>query len=166
MGGNAICFFSIPLITIIALFVLNLFLPIVVFFFQLWFLLVLRFCIPPQIKFGADLDVALAAQPPGIDFDANFAISVNGTALLAADLNTQLKANIAKRISEDSGMDPNDVKLGTFSNNALAPLDQSFEDAKNMPQDPGTLPPNLDYASGLVYEPHRDPEWRLAGGRG
>lgn len=166
MSSNAICFFSIPLITIIALFVLNIFLPIVVLIFQLWFLLVLRFCIPPQIKFGADLDVALAAQPPGIDFDADFAISVNGTALLAVDLNTQLKANLKKRISEDSGIDEGDIKLDTFSNNALAPLDQSFEDAKNMPQDPETQPPGLDYASGLVYEPHRDPEWQLAGGRG
>ena len=52
-GGGAICSFSIPLITIIAMFVLNLFLPIVVFVFQLWFLLVFRFCIPPSIQASA-----------------------------------------------------------------------------------------------------------------
>lgn len=50
MGGPAICFFSIPLITIIASFVLNLFLPIVVLLFNLWFLLALRFCIPPSFS--------------------------------------------------------------------------------------------------------------------
>lgn len=166
MTSNAICFFSIPLITIIALFVLNIFLPIVVFIFQLWFLLVLRFCIPPQIKFGVELDVALAAQPPGIDLDADFAITVEGVALKAIDLNTQLKTNLKKRINEDSGIDESDIALDNFSNNALGQLDQSFEDAKNMPQDPQTPPPQLDYASELVYEPHRDPEWQLIGGRG
>jgi hypothetical protein len=166
MGGNAICFFSIPLIAIIALFVLNLFLPIVTFIFQLWFLLVLRFCIPPQIKFGADLDAALSTTPPGIDFDADFAISVNGTALSAFDLNTKLKSNIKTRIGQDTGMDSRDVNLESFSNNALGPLDQSLIDNKNMPHDPQTAHFGLDYASGLRYEPHRDPEWRLTGGRG
>jgi hypothetical protein len=37
--GGQVCFFCIPLITIVALFVLRIFLPIVVFFFGLWFLL-------------------------------------------------------------------------------------------------------------------------------
>lgn len=166
MGGNAICFFSIPLITIIALFVLNLFLPIVVFIFQLWFLLVLRFCIPPQIKFGAALDVALAAKPPGVDFDADFAVSVGGTALTALDLNTQLKANLKQRISEDSGLEQSDIGLDAFSNNALAALDQSIEDAKNQPQDPASNAQGPDYSADLVYEPHRTAQWQLTGGRG
>ncbi|HEX8695867.1 MAG TPA: hypothetical protein VF746_25855 [Longimicrobium sp.] len=75
-----ICFISIPLITIVATFVFMLFLPIVVFVFQLWFLLGLRFCILPSVSFsagaelhadiegelglhvGAELDVLLAAD--------------------------------------------------------------------------------------------------------
>lgn len=166
MGGNAVCFFSIPLITIIALFVLNLFLPVVVFIFQLWFLLVLRFCIPPSIKFGAALDAELAAKPPGVDFDADFAVSVGGTALAAVELNAQLGANIRARIGEDTGMDSGDIALDNFSNNALAPLDQSLIDNRNLPQDPAAPLPGLDYASGLLYEPHRTPEWRIEGGRG
>ena len=166
MGGNAICFFSIPLITIIALFVLNLFLPIVVFIFQLWFLLAFRFCIPPQIKFGASLDAALAATPPGVNFDADFAVSVAGVPLLAVDLNTQLKTNLAQRLADDTGGDSGDVQLDAFSNNARAPLDQDLEDNKNQPQDPQTPANGPDYSSGLVYEPHRDPQWQMKGGRG
>jgi len=163
MGGNAICFFSIPLITIIALFVLNLFLPIVVFIFQLWFLLILRFCIPPQIKFGAPLDVALAAQPPGVDFDADFAVSVGGTAL---SLNTDLKTNLKQRISEDTGLELGDINLDAFSNNALAVLDQSIEDAKNQPADPAEPAKGADYSADLIYEPHRSRNWQVSGGRG
>lgn len=167
MGGNAICFFSIPLITIIALFVLNLFLPIVVFIFNLWFLLILRFCIPPQVKFGADLDLALAATPPGVDFDADFAVTVGGTALLAVDLNDQMKANLEAGVSEEIGENMGG-KFDAFSNNALAPLNQSFADNSDMAEDdnPDNPPRGLDYGSGLVYEPHRDPVWRLEGGRG
>jgi hypothetical protein len=49
LGGPAICGFAIPLITIVATFVLRLFLPIVVFLFGLWWMLRLRFCIPPVL---------------------------------------------------------------------------------------------------------------------
>jgi hypothetical protein len=40
------CSFSIELITIVASFVLGLFLPVVVFAFQLWWMLLLKFCWP------------------------------------------------------------------------------------------------------------------------
>ena len=49
-----ICSFAIPLITIVAFFVLRLFLPIVVLLFGLWFLLMLRFCIPPDVDISAE----------------------------------------------------------------------------------------------------------------
>ena len=55
-AAEEICFFAIPLITIVAFFLLNLFLPIVIFVFQLWFLLKLKFCIPPSIELGAGAD--------------------------------------------------------------------------------------------------------------
>jgi hypothetical protein len=79
--GFQICFFSIPLITIIATFVLSLFLPIVVFVFQLWFLLGLRFCIPPSISFGAGAGVHLA-----IDGELKVAFGADLDILLAADI--------------------------------------------------------------------------------
>jgi hypothetical protein len=69
--GAAICSFSIPLITIVANFVFRLFLPVVTFLFGLWFLLRLKFCIPPSLDLGAglaaDLNVALGKIEAGVD---------------------------------------------------------------------------------------------------
>jgi hypothetical protein len=65
-----ICSFAIPLITIVAMFVLRLFLPIVVFVFQLWFLLLLRFCIPrPSVTVGSGLAGVLERLGTGLDID-------------------------------------------------------------------------------------------------
>lgn len=75
--GASICSFSIPLITIIATFVLNLFLPVVVFVFGLWFMLRLKFCIPPSLEVGAGVTAALELQAGGIDIDANVGIDVD-----------------------------------------------------------------------------------------
>jgi hypothetical protein len=71
-GGDSICFFAIPLITIVAMFLLRLVLPIVVFLFNLWFLLSLRLCIPPSISFDAGLAADLKIIPPEFDFEAEF----------------------------------------------------------------------------------------------
>jgi len=70
-AGTQICSFAIPLITIVAYFVLKLFLPIVVFVFQLWFLLALRFCIPPSVTIDAGLAAKLDAMGGGLAIDAN-----------------------------------------------------------------------------------------------
>lgn len=56
------CSFSIELITIVATFVLNIFLPIVVFAFQLWWMLLLKFCWPRSTDVDAVL-TALATTP-------------------------------------------------------------------------------------------------------
>ncbi|MGR6320734.1 hypothetical protein Q2K19_22125 [Micromonospora soli] len=42
------CFHAIELITIVATFVLGIFMPIVIFVFQLWWMLLLKFCVPPD----------------------------------------------------------------------------------------------------------------------
>ncbi|MFH8251256.1 hypothetical protein ACH3VR_12870 [Microbacterium sp. B2969] len=54
--GAAICTFAIELFFIVAFFLFLLFLPIVILAFQLWWLLALRFCIPPQVGFSAMAD--------------------------------------------------------------------------------------------------------------
>ena len=59
VGGPGFCHFSIPLITIVATFVFQLFLPIVVLVFGLWALLKLRFCIPPSISISAGVTAEL-----------------------------------------------------------------------------------------------------------
>jgi hypothetical protein len=52
-GSGQICTFAIELFFIVAFFLFLMFLPIVVLIFQLWFLLALRFCIPPSLSFSA-----------------------------------------------------------------------------------------------------------------
>ncbi|MGY1679358.1 hypothetical protein [Geodermatophilus sp. SYSU D01176] len=83
-----VCSFAIPLITIVAFFVLQLFLPIVVFVFQLWFLLTLRFCLPPDVTIDAGLVADFEALGGGLDIDAGLAGNVVArpgfTAALAA----------------------------------------------------------------------------------
>jgi hypothetical protein len=51
--GGGVCTFAIELFFIVAFFLFLMFLPIVVFAFQLWWMLALRFCIPPTVSFSA-----------------------------------------------------------------------------------------------------------------
>jgi hypothetical protein len=90
--GAAICSFSIPLITIVATFVFKLFLPIVVLVFQLWWMLALKFCIPPSFSVSAGVAAGLSATPPGVDISASLAVTVQGD--LSASLGSQAAASI------------------------------------------------------------------------
>ena len=110
LGGASICSFSIPLITIVATFVLRLFLPVVVFLFQLWFLLRLKFCIPPQLSMDVGLDAAIRASLESPDFEASFEAAVNGSGFRLGDrsinslndFKTAMKATLIQRTLEDS----------------------------------------------------------------
>ena len=85
LGGGQICSFPIPLITIVAKFVFELFLPIVVVVFQLWWMLALRFCIPPDVSIGADasLQADLAdLQLPVANIGIGLDIDLGAAALL------------------------------------------------------------------------------------
>lgn len=150
VGGAAICSFSIPLITIVATFVLRLFLPIVVFLFQLWFLLKLRLCIPPTFTMDAglvaDLDVALAG---GIGIDAALEVKVDAAlsanlgahvaAGLKADLTAEERARTALHLSAD------------FTADAPPELAAEFEDP---PAGTGGLEAELpSVTAGLRYHP-------------
>lgn len=63
VGGAAprVCTFALELFMIVAFFVFSLFLPVVVFLFQLWWLLLLRFCLPPATEAMALLSAHFAA---------------------------------------------------------------------------------------------------------
>lgn len=170
LGGEAICSFSIPLITLVALFVLNLFLPIVVFIFNLWFLLVFRFCIPPKLEFGAGLDAALAVTPPGVDLDADFQVNADGGNLdvgaqALAEWLTADHPNVAgameKRVMAVTGM--KDIpRLDGYGNNALGPIDQSFADvAALQPDADGTFTPPA-VGTAVEYEAPVTPLWPAA----
>jgi hypothetical protein len=93
-GPPQICSFAIPLITIVATFVLKLFLPIVVFAFGLWFLLKLKFCILPSVTMDAGLAAELSVEPPSIDLALEGRIDVAlGTAFDLAVVN-EMKADL------------------------------------------------------------------------
>jgi len=113
-GGGAICFFAIPLITIVAMFLLKLFLPIVVFLFQLWFLLSLRLCIPPSINIDVDLAVDLKMLGPEFDFDAkfgaDFTLGANPKAIFGY---SDLRQVIEDGFDQDGKLDPA-MKKGLF----------------------------------------------------
>ena len=55
-NGGSICTFALELFFLVAFFLFLLFLPVVVFLFQLWFLLALRFCIPPSLGLSITAD--------------------------------------------------------------------------------------------------------------
>lgn len=81
-SGFQICSFAIPLITIVAFFVFQLFLPVVVFVFQLWFLLGLRFCIPPDVDVGGDFGTELDAIGGGLDINAGAVLAIENDPVL------------------------------------------------------------------------------------
>lgn len=93
-GGGAICSFSIPLITIVATFVLNLFLPIVVFVFSLYWMLLLKFCLPPNVSIDAGVLVNLNAE-----FSLGLTIGASVDVDLVANANAALDAKIDAKVT-------------------------------------------------------------------
>ncbi|MFL6164114.1 MAG: hypothetical protein ACJ74U_18080 [Jatrophihabitantaceae bacterium] len=61
-AGGGTCSFALELFFIVAFFLFLLFLPIIVFSFQLWWMLALRFCFPPSISFQLLIDFYAAGH--------------------------------------------------------------------------------------------------------
>lgn len=77
-AGGGVCTFALELFFIVAFFLFLMFLPIVVLAFQLWWMLALRFCIPPSIGFSAMADF-LATGKVLADLDAGMRAELNLT---------------------------------------------------------------------------------------
>ncbi|HEV7474750.1 MAG TPA: hypothetical protein VGN90_11925 [Pyrinomonadaceae bacterium] len=107
--SSQICSFSIPLITIVATFVFKLFLPVVTLLFGLFFLLKLKFCIPPSISLSAgvaaELDVTLQL---GLEVSVDAKVEI-GTPL-GDTINAAFKANVG-----------NDVMVGLTTGSSDSP---------------------------------------------
>jgi hypothetical protein len=73
-----ICSFSIPLITIVASFVFELFLPVVMLAFGLWFMLKLKFCILPEVQVAAGVTAEIALDA-SVAFEASLSANVNAS---------------------------------------------------------------------------------------
>jgi hypothetical protein len=98
-SGFQICSFAIPLITIVAFFVFQLFLPIVVFVFQLWFLLTLRFCIPPDVDLSGGFGAELDAIGGGLNIDAGAVLAIEGDPVLSQRIGDLLGGTTYKGVS-------------------------------------------------------------------
>jgi hypothetical protein len=96
-SGFHICSFALPLITIVATFLFELFLPVVIIAFQLWWMLALKFCIPPEISVGGGisgeiaLDASLALEA-NIDVGASISVDASITANFGAEAEAGLVA--------------------------------------------------------------------------
>jgi hypothetical protein len=121
-----ICFFAIPLITLVAFFVFRLFLPILVFLFNLYFLLAFKLCILPSAQIDAGLSADLDLIPGGADVDVG----------LSASLTVQLNNDLKKGIIRDAGVAAADAGgLDQFSNSPLLPLGQRLKVVSGVPAD-------------------------------
>lgn len=156
IGGFQICFFSIPLITIIAMFVLMLFLPIVVFLFGLFFLLALKFCIPPSLSAAGGLSAKLDVLMPKLELDASIDVDVEfdaalGLGFTAADLNADFQSGIPQ---EHNIIDV-DAQLKQFSNSAMLPIGQGIHEAKLLTGEDGKpkAEAGVDVTASIDYEP-------------
>lgn len=127
LGGGQICSFSIPLLTIVALFVFRMFLPIVVFLFGLWILLKLRFCIPPSFQIGAGVAAQLDLAGPDVDLDADFEVEVGGSVVASADmLREQLRLDLNAAILDDDDGGAGDAMVEDFSTSTLVHYEQDL----------------------------------------
>lgn len=137
-----ICYFSIPLITIIATFVLHLFLPIVVLIFQLWFMLALKFCILPSLKVQMEIDGQISADIQAqLELSASLDVAIGAFAgveldqALAANLNLAIAGDAFATVDEanqeiDTGAgfpgSPGDVLQQTYATSVLKQLSQDI----------------------------------------
>lgn len=157
MGPGQICFFAIPLITIVAFFVLQIFLPIVVFLFGLWFLLLLKFCIPPSFVLGPALQAELLAVAPKIDADLDVSFSVPvgdpSTSMNETEINDGLRAGVGKAISAADHLDAASFdKLKLLANSPLRALAKGLVAKAAQPADDAGAGLGLDLTAGLEFE--------------
>jgi len=151
--SGQICSFSIPLITIVATFVFKLFLPIITFLFGLFFLLKLKFCIPPSIEIEAGLKLELDVVLPKIEVDATFDVEADfslevanpdppgGTHILTPSaLHVNLQADLDAKLSPgiaDPTKAVGTVLAANFGNAAMAKYESElatdFSTEEHMP---------------------------------
>jgi hypothetical protein len=150
--GAAICSFSIPLITIVASFVFRLFLPIVMFVFGLWFLLKLKFCIPPSISIDAGVTAELDVVMGQIELDINVDIEVS--AGLLGTLNSAKLPGTEKTLGSLTNPSLTLNEKVAFAGNQSADFSASLPDHLEVDAPPaGAVQRSLPSAtSGLEYE--------------
>ncbi len=144
-----ICFFPIPLITIVATFVFNLFLPIIMLLFQLWWMLALKLCIPPEIALDASITAEIGVSGKiGIEADLDVDASIE------ANIGGAVQANLTGEI----GAAGSAALLAGYSAIAVANAEiESASAAKVSDASPGAqagVPANpVSVVANLQFEP-------------
>jgi hypothetical protein len=86
-AGGGVCTFALELFFLVAFFLFLLFLPIVVIIFQLWWLLALRFCLPPSASINlVSQFFAGGGVMTGVEAPANASVNVALNARLGLDV--------------------------------------------------------------------------------
>jgi hypothetical protein len=153
MVDGEVCTFSIPLITIVATFVFKLFLPIVVLVFNLWFLLKLKFCIPPSAQVAANLASELSLIPSSVPVGADIDVHSNMSQVAKAALQDALIANFDTELGAGmgAGLTSGDPKKPGYTNKPLLELHRELAADYRNPKDAPS------FVASLEYEEHVDP---------
>ncbi len=145
--SSQICSFSIPLITIVATFVFKLFLPIVTLLFGLFFLLKLKFCIPPSIQLDAGIAAELNATLQfGIDVEAQVEIGTK----IGNEIDLKLRSDFGDKM-RDGLVKGVDDRPGGFGPRAVAEMADAIYQSgleKNAP----SLVARLEYEAHVEAE--------------
>lgn len=132
---TSVCSFAVPLITIVAMFVFNLFLGVVMLVFGLWWMLSLRFCIPPSFRIGVELDAELDALPSTVPLDASIDTNVDVSAETLAAIDTHLHTDFENAFGKAAA----DALQAEFSPGLLLELHTRLRAEPPAPgQDPST----------------------------
>lgn len=163
--GGQVCFFCIPLITLVALFVLRIFLPVVVFLFGLWFLLKLKLCIPPSFSFDAGMAADLKLFGPEFSANIEAEITASGSVTIGGivynDINT-LKQDIKNMLNADNEI-PGYLKddfmdrVETDFDNTVDIIITMATDFSEDPEVPGIAEKMPQATDGLIYFTRVDP---------
>jgi hypothetical protein len=147
--STQICSFSIPLITIVATFVFKLFLPVVTLLFGLFFMLKLKFCIPPSIQLSAGLAADLSAA---LDVGLNVSVDaeVDAGTTLGNNLDAQLRADLGNEMVDGLRNGVPD-RPGGLGPRAIAEMaDSVYESGQE--QNAPSLTANLEYETRVEPE--------------
>ena len=148
-----ICFFPIPLITIVATFVFQLFLPVIMLIFQLWWMLALKFCIPPEVSVDASITAEIGVSGEiGIsaDLKVDLDIELKVDAAVAADLDASI--GVAGRIdllNDYSSIAVANAEIEAAS--AAKVSDASPGAQSDIPANAVSIVANLDYEVEVVH---------------
>ncbi len=140
-GKFEICFIPIPLITIVATFVFDLFLPVIMIIFQLWWMLALKFCIPPEIDIAAGISAEIGLDGKiGIDVSLSVDASIEASIGVSVDnsINAQFDAATAGALTS------------TYSPIALANMELDARAAANPVTTPSVVA-RLDYEAEVTH---------------